>query len=190
VLLTSTAACVLGLLQMGPAPGQRDFKAGRSMTGGQVYAAAERSVARFWNLTRSQVYAELPRLDSAGLVAPDGPPGARGAQRYMITAAGRKEFATWLAGFVRTGARPDQLRSPMLLAVFFGSFVEADQLALLLDEYRIQHERSLAIADEMLDALGDDASLPGATLARRAAFERMTLDWLAQVRALPTERRR
>ena len=78
--LTSTAACVLGLLLMGPAPGQPGFRTARGMTGGQVYAAAERSVSRFWNLTRSQVYAELPRLLEAGLVEPAGAPGPRGAQ--------------------------------------------------------------------------------------------------------------
>ena len=79
--LTSTAACVLGLLQMGPAPGQPGFLQGDAMTGGQVYAAAERSVGRFWNLTRSQVYAELPSLEQAGLIerAGSGGPVVAGA---------------------------------------------------------------------------------------------------------------
>jgi hypothetical protein len=33
----------------------------------------------------------------------------------------------------------------------------------------------------MLGALGDDTSLPGAALLRRAAYETMTIDWLGQV---------
>ena len=59
------------------------------MTGGQIYAAAERSVSRFWNLTRSQVYAELPRLEQAGLIEAAGAPGPRGAQPYQVTQAFR-----------------------------------------------------------------------------------------------------
>src|SRR2546421_625591 len=92
--LTSTGACVLGLLQMGPAPGQPGFLEGEAMTGGQVYAAAERSVGR------------------------------------------------------RPGPR---------------------------------HERGVSLADDMLRALGRDRSLPGAALMRRAAYQRLMVEWLGEV---------
>jgi DNA-binding PadR family transcriptional regulator len=151
------------------------------MTGGQIYAAAERSVSRFWNLTRSQVYAELPRLEQAGLIEAAGAPGPRGAQPYRVTPAGRKRFTEWIAAFVNAGPRPEQLRSPLLLTVFFGSFVQPRRLANLVEEYRAQHQRSLSVAEDMLQALGDDNSLPGAALLRRAAYQQMMIDWLAEV---------
>jgi DNA-binding PadR family transcriptional regulator len=179
--LTSTGACVLGLLQMGPAPGQPGFGQGAPMTGGQVFAAAERSVSRFWNLTRSQVYAEIARLHAAGLITTAGAPGPRSAQPYQVTEAGQKRFAEWVTAFISAGPREDQLRSPLLLAVFFGGFVPSQRLASLVQEYRARHQRSLAIAQDMLSALGDDTSLPGAALLRRAAYETMTIDWLGQV---------
>jgi DNA-binding PadR family transcriptional regulator len=181
VKLTSTGACVLGLLQMGPAPGQPGFGQGVPMTGGQVFAAAERSVSRFWNLTRSQVYAELPRLHAAGLIETAGAPGPRSAQPYRVTEAGQRQFAEWIAAFVGAGPRADQLRSPLLLAVFFGGFVPSPQLASLVQEYRSRHQRSLTIAEDMLGALAGDTSLPGAALLRRAAYETMMIDWLGQV---------
>lgn len=181
--LTSTGACVLGLLLMGPAPGQPAFGQGGPMTGGQIYAAAGRSVSRFWNLTRSQVYAELPRLEREGLVEAAGPPGPRGAQPYRVTAVGRQRFADWMAAFVTAGPRDEQLRSPLLLAVFFGGFVEPGRLASLIEEYRGRHRRSLAAAGDMLAALGEDSSLPGAALARRAAYEEMMVNWLTDVLA-------
>jgi len=181
VPLTSTAACVLGLLQMGPAPGQPGFLQGDAMTGGQVYAAAERSVGRFWNLTRSQVYAELPGLEEARLIRRAGKPGPRGAQPYRVTAAGRKAFAAWIDSFVAEGPRDDQLRSPLLLAVFFGHFVDPERLRPLVAEYRARHERGLALADQMLRALGKDRSLPGAALGRRAAYQRLMVEWLGDV---------
>ena len=172
---------MLGLLQMGPAPGQAGFLEGGAMTGGQVYAAAERSVSRFWNLTRSQVYAELAELDQAKLVRAAGKPGPRGAQPYRVTAAGRKAFTAWINGFVASGPRDDQLRSPLLLAVFFGHFVDPDRLRSLVQEYRARHERGLALADDMMRALGQDRSLPGASLLRRRAYQSLMVDWLGEV---------
>jgi DNA-binding PadR family transcriptional regulator len=151
------------------------------MTGGQIFAAAERSVSRFWNLTRSQVYAELPRLHAAGLIRAAGTPGPRSAQPYQVTQAGQERFGEWITAFISAGPREDQLRSPLLLAVFFGSFVPPQRLASLIQEYRSRHQRSLATAQDMLQALADDTSLPGAALLRRAAYEAMMIDWLGQV---------
>ena len=37
----------------------------------------------------------------------------------------------------------------------------------------------LELADDMLAALGCDRSLPGAALRRRAAYQRLMVDWLA-----------
>jgi DNA-binding PadR family transcriptional regulator len=181
--LTSTGACVLGLLQMGPAPGQPGFGQPGPMTGGQIFAAAQRSVSRFWNLTRSQLYAELPRLEQGGLIEAAGAPGPRGAQPYRVTEAGRQRFAEWLAAFVNAGPREEQLRSPLLLAVFFGNFIQPRQLATLVEEYRARHRRSLSVAQDMLEALAGDTSLPGAALLRRAAYQEMMIDWLAEVLA-------
>ena len=179
--LTSTGACVLGLLEMGPAPGQAGFLEGGAMTGGQVYAAAERSVGRFWNLTRSQVYAELPDLEREGLIEKAGDPGPRGAQPYRVTETGQRAFRDWIERFVAAGPRDDQLRSPLLLAVFFGHFVNPDRLRVVIEEYRARHARGLALADQMLQALGQDRSLPGAALVRRAAYQRLMVGWLAEV---------
>jgi DNA-binding PadR family transcriptional regulator len=181
VNLNSTGACVLGLLQMGPAPGQPGFGQGGPMTGGQIFAAARRSVSRFWNLTRSQLYAELPRLERDGLIEAAGPPGPRGAQPYQVTAAGQQRFNEWITAFVNVGPKDEQLRSPLLLAVFFGNFVQPRRLVSLIEEYRARHQRSLAVAQDMLQAIAGDTSLPGAALARRAAYEEMMINWLTEV---------
>jgi hypothetical protein len=65
--------------------------------------------------------------------------------------------------------------------VFFGGFVPPDRLASLVEEYRGLHRRSLALAGDMLAALGGDTSLPGAALLRRAAYEEMMIGWLGEV---------
>lgn len=98
-----------------------------------------------------------------------------------MTQAGRNRFTEWITAFASAGPRQEQLRSPLLLAVFFGGFIQPDRLASLVQEYRAQHQRSLSVAEDMLQALGEDRSLPGAALLRRAAYQQMMIDWLAEV---------
>jgi len=177
--LTSTAACVLGLLALGPPPpASRD--AGDAMTGWQVNETAKASLGRFWTITRSQIYLELSRLEEAGLVKSTGSDGPRARRPYRVTEAGRSAFQAWLEAWARAGPRPDQLRSPMLLTVFFGSFLDRGIVENLLVEYRLSHQRALESRLELLAGLSPEqaASLPGATLDRGIASLRMTLDWL------------
>ena len=97
---------------------------------------------------------------------------------YRITDEGRAEFSRWIDEFAQRGPQDDQVRSPLLLSVFFGHFVDRDTLRHLLEEYRGRHRRVLAQVESMLDALGDDHSLPGAALARRVAYEHLMVEWL------------
>src|SRR5690349_4583455 len=121
--INPTAAVLLGLLQLGPAPSTEGYGGGGAMTGWQLYETARASVSGFWNLTRSQIYVELDRLAAAGLAEPSGEEGPRRQQAYAITEAGREAFGAWLADLARAEARPDQLRSPLTLLVFFGEFL-------------------------------------------------------------------
>ena len=73
-----------------------------------------------------------------------------------------------------------------MLAVFFGDYVEPERLTALLGEYRGQHQRSLAVAHDMLTALADDTSLPGSLLVRRASHSQLMIDWLDGVLARVT----
>src|SRR5436189_76090 len=59
-------------------------------------------------------------------------------------------------------------------------FAAAERLRSLLPEYRARPQRALDLANDMLEALGPDRSLPGAALTRRAAYQRLMVDWLAE----------
>jgi DNA-binding PadR family transcriptional regulator len=95
------------------------------MTSLQLWRAAATSIARFWNLTRSQVFRELPRLQADGLIEAVQP-GPRRQQPFRITASGRDAFARWLADFLHSAPREEQLHSPLVLIVFFGDFIAPD----------------------------------------------------------------
>src|SRR2546430_4210247 len=117
--LNPTAASLLGFLHEGP------------MTGWELAQAVERSIGNFWNVTRSQVYRELRKLQGWGLVEA-GKVGPRDRLPYEISDAGRKAFAEWIA-------RPpgdEIIRFPLLLTVFFGAHIEPARL----DRYLREHE--------------------------------------------------
>ena len=114
--LNATAAALLGLLHDGP------------QTGGQLVAAARERFGSFFSVTRSQVYRELPALADAGLVRL-GKQGARSSQQYVITAAGKKAFKTWLTG----EPGPDHLRSPLILRLVHAETLTAKQRTALID---------------------------------------------------------
>ncbi|GAA3054165.1 DNA-binding transcriptional regulator, PadR family [Actinokineospora globicatena] len=125
--LNATAAALLGLLHEGP------------QTGGQLVSAARERFGSFFSVTRSQVYRELPALADAGLVRL-GKQGPRSSQQYVITAAGKKAFKTWLGG----EPGPDHLRSPLILRLVHASTLTAKQRVGLIDSakqvYNGEHE--------------------------------------------------
>jgi DNA/RNA-binding domain of Phe-tRNA-synthetase-like protein/DNA-binding PadR family transcriptional regulator len=179
--INATAACLLGLLQLGPAPGQPGFgQPNPAMTGSQLWRAAATSIARFWNVTRSQVFRELPRLDADRLVerAASGP---RRQQPYRITPAGRQAFSRWLLNLTRHASRDEQLHSPLVLMVFFGELVPPSELKAALADHRRGHAERLAGLQRMQRVLGGSRRLPAQTVTRGLAYQALTIDWIDSV---------
>jgi DNA-binding PadR family transcriptional regulator len=176
--LTTTAACVLGLLELGPPPWMADSTSAGEMTGWQIYEAAVDSVSRFWNLTRSQIYLELGRLAEAGLVVAREERGPRDRQPYQITEAGQQAFRAWLAAWASEDPRDEQLRSPLVLLVFFGDYLPPATLLRTLQEYRLRHQRRIERLRAMQGALGEDRSLATATVRRGLAYQELMVRWI------------
>lgn len=163
--INATAAALLGLLHEG------------QMTGGQLMALAEQRLGRFWSMTRSQVYRELPALAEKGYVRP-GKPGPRASQPYSITAAGRRAFQRWLA---ETPSR-DALRNSVALRFCFGSMLNSTQLK-ELQQYAVEyHNQELAMAREQAREAkkeGDDFAV--AALDFAINYNKAALSWLKTV---------
>lgn len=123
-------------------------------SGYDVWQRAARSVAHFWPVTRSALYAELPRLEERGLVgsteiAQHGYPDKR---VYAVTPAGRAAFAEWLTR-LDVAERP---RHPQQLALFFVAHAPAGHAAGLLAGWRAQAERAEAHCRRILADRGHD----------------------------------
>ncbi|MEE6257294.1 PadR family transcriptional regulator [Plantactinospora sonchi] len=160
--INPTAAALLGLLHEGP------------MTGGQLMAAAERRLAPYWSMTRSQVYRELPALADQGLVRL-GKPGPRSSQPYAITAAGKRTFSRWLT---EVPGR-DTIRNPTALRVAFGPQHSANQMRALYSNANEYHTEALASAREQArDAKKAGDSYGAAALEFAVAYHKAALSWL------------
>lgn len=98
---------MLGLLRLGGPATPYDLK--------QRVAG---SVGNFWSVPHSQLYSEPDRLVERGLASVEREVGGRRRKSYSITAAGEQAVDRWVAD---PPTDLGELRTPALLAVFFGS---------------------------------------------------------------------
>ncbi len=138
--LATTTYVTLGLITKHPGSGY------------DIANLAGRSIAHFWPIPKSQIYAELARLEELGFVTgaalhQDRLPDKR---VYEATEAGLSALTAWLdsEGF-------DRLRSKnaALLKFFFGAFMTPERLPLLLQEYRADAEQRRAQLTAVADRL-------------------------------------
>jgi DNA-binding PadR family transcriptional regulator len=183
VRLNATAACLLGLLELGPVPGSGTNVEPDTMSGWQLYETARDSIIRFWNVTRSQIYVELPRMEAAGYVEALGERGPRDSRLYRITPSGKEAFRAWLLDWALQEPKDDQLHSPLLLTVFFGDFVPREALLRTLQEHRLRYERRLARVNQILAAIGEESRKrpPTAVLRRGYLYNDLMVQWLNTV---------
>src|SRR4051812_13565007 len=105
VRLTPTSYVVLGLVEACQPATPYDIK--------QVAAL---SVAHFWSLAHTQLYAECERLAAAGLLDETREEGGRRRRVYRLTKAGARELEAWRAGVSRA---PFGARAPGPRQLFF-----------------------------------------------------------------------
>lgn len=134
--LTTAGYLVLGLVE-----------SGGSMTPYELKTAAAQTVANFWSLPHTQIYAQCDRLAEQGLLAEKREDQGRRRRAFSITPAGRKALDAWL----KEGA-PDNVeyRDLSMLKLFFG----ADPQALAEERLEI-HKRQLAYYEELERTMGE-----------------------------------
>lgn len=110
----------------------------------------DRSIGYFWQATHQQVYRELGKLESEGLVRSIPQPPSRGNRKHFeVTRAGRRELLSWVA--TEEGPRP--ARDPMLVRLRAASVVGAGSLA---EQMRAHREAHVRRRDEYLDIAARD----------------------------------
>jgi DNA-binding PadR family transcriptional regulator len=116
--LSATARVILGLLAFRP------------RTGYEIKQVTDSSTKFFWSASYGQIYPELRRLESAGLVrASDEPRGRVRRRVYALTPRGRRTLAEWL----RDDLDIFEFRDEGLLRLFFGELVPTSDLRRLAE---------------------------------------------------------
>jgi PadR family transcriptional regulator AphA len=162
--LTPTGRVILGMLAAGIG------------TGYDIKQIVDRSTRHFWAASYGQIYPELKRLESAGLVVSRSEPtGGRARQVYGLTPAGRDALEDWL----ETGDEPlYELRDEGMLKLFFSDFTSPEQRIANLRAMHERAQRKLAALRE-LDGKGDSGG-PGLTLQLGIAITRCYAEWCAE----------
>jgi DNA-binding PadR family transcriptional regulator len=157
------------------------------MSGYDLKQLINKSITHFyWSPAKSQIYGELRRLESHGLVTMrEVPQTLRPDKRlYQITPDGTEAMLQWLRA---SGVEPDSYKSALLLKVFFGHMLSYDTTVGLLEERRKQiaqelaacERRSQELQDRMRSSEADDETFfPLLTLQRSITLCQADLGWL------------
>jgi DNA-binding PadR family transcriptional regulator len=138
VELSATGKVILGML------------AARPRSGYEIKQLVDSSARFFWAASYGQIYPELKKLETAGLIAGgDSSQGARQRTTFKLTAAGRRAAREWIDG------PPEVLetRDEGLLMLFFAGAIEPQRGAEIARERaavsRAKATELRAIADQI-----------------------------------------
>jgi PadR family transcriptional regulator AphA len=153
----------------------------RPMSGYDIKKAVEASINYFWTESYGQIYPMLKSLVAERLVTMTVKKKGGKPDRhvYALTARGRKELHTWLAGQVM----PTVERHELLLKLFFGAESSITVNVRHIEEYRkLQTERHEAITAIERTINSQDRESPDApywlmTVNYGKAITRARLDW-------------
>jgi PadR family transcriptional regulator AphA len=143
--LSTTSHAVLALLSFAP------------MSGYRLARAADRSISRFWPISKPQVYAELRRLEALGLVQ-----GTEVVQEklpdkrvFHLTPTGDGALDAWLADDQLEAGR---FRIPILVKTLVGHRAGSERMRELLRDCRAaveEERRGLEEIDALLEPTPD-----------------------------------
>lgn len=148
--LTTASYLVLGLVE-----------AGGAMTPYELKTTAAETVANFWALPHTQIYAQCDRLTEEGLLAEKREDHGRRRREFSITAAGKKALDAW-----RAEGAPDNVeyRDLAMLKLFFG----ADPKTLAEERVAI-HKKQLEYYEQLEQTMGEFMT-PGMRMALDAGL--------------------
>jgi DNA-binding PadR family transcriptional regulator len=164
--LPTTSYAVLGLLTFGD-----------ELTGYELKQRADNTLRFYWVApAMSQVYTELARLTSYGLVEPTRSGGeGRRTTTYRITALGRSALADWM-GESRVGF--PVLKHSVLLRLLIGHVGEPERIRVMLEEYVAELAAARADLREVRESLrGSDG--PGQAFHYPSVVADWGLDYFA-----------
>jgi DNA-binding PadR family transcriptional regulator len=127
--LNSVAKVILGLLSR------------EDQSGYDIKLEVDESTRFFWAASYGQIYPELKRLETDGLIeGTDTPQGGRARRAYRITEKGREALTSWI---MDTGSTVE-LRHEGLLKLFFADALDSNEGRIaVLEDIAAVHRRQV-----------------------------------------------
>ena len=156
----------------------------RPSSGLELTRRFDRSIGYFWSATHQQIYRELGKLETGGLIEAVPQPPSRGQRKeYLVLPAGRAELVRWVA----EGQDPKPVRDPLLLRLRAAAVVGTAGLDVELQRHLAEHRRQL---DEYLEIERRDFPADGSgrggdrlhhmVLKAGIALETFWVEWLTE----------
>lgn len=160
---SSSKEILLGLLTVQP------------MSGYDLGQVIRDSVKHFWNESYGQIYPNLKKLASEGLVSSktEKQKGKPDRSIYSITPQGRKHLAKWLA----VEPQAEIARNEFLLKLFFGAQASTEILIGFVERMAQREDAHLRNFEKIYEELGKQRQYPGTPYWKMAArFGQMELE--------------
>ncbi|HIK03428.1 MAG TPA: PadR family transcriptional regulator [Trichormus sp. M33_DOE_039] len=99
------------------------------------------SVGYFWQASQQQIYRELGKLESAGLIVSEIVPreGRLDKKIYSITESGKHQLVEWM----HKPSEPNMIREDLLVKLFSGGLVSVSVLIADVERHRRIHVEKL-----------------------------------------------
>ncbi len=164
--LSPTARVILGLLAWQP------------RTGYEIKQVTDQSTRFFWGASYGQIYPELRRLETAGLVGSREEPRGRVPRRvYSLTEAGRGALEGWL----ESAEESYEVRDEGLLKLFFGDLVSPEQRLDLVARRRAWYAESAALFRRIGEELAELDESSGTVLRYGIELMEWNAAWWADL---------
>ncbi len=170
VTLTPTGRVILGMIAFG------------KRTGYDIKQLVDRSVRYFWAASYGQIYPELRRLETQGLITGRSEPsGGRSRTVYDLTDAGKRSLDSWLTGESDVGW---ELRDEGMLKLFFSDLTDPEHRLENIRAMRAVQERKRAQLLELQASVPEMPPGPHMTLELGLGTTQWLIGWCDE-----TERR-
>ncbi|GAF65496.1 putative transcriptional regulator [Bacillus sp. TS-2] len=116
-----------------------------NMSGYDLQKTFNSSLQFMWNAKTSQIYRELKGLEQKKYVSSTVIEQDSKFDRkvYSISEKGNEEFELWMQKFPQDLNAP--IRDEFMMRIFFGEFIQKDELSFELKRYKKQQEESIEV---------------------------------------------
>ncbi len=160
--MNSVTPVILGMLELGPRSGY------------DIKRFVDHSTRFFWAASYGQIYPELRRLETAGLIEGESAPtGGRQRRVFTLTAAGKDALLAWL----RAPSSSYELRDEGLLKLFFADALPHGEALGLFRTIRAQHQAVLDRLHEVEPYAEQRGGFPYVVLQGGLALHTQYVEW-------------